>query len=163
MSVKETNLTTVTSSDISGQDFVRVLDGQTSRKQTVDSFVETLDPLLVTAGFFKGEAPTTTIEQRFIKAISFNYSVILTDSVILVDTTIGNLNISLPLAATFYDGIEFAGQQVTIKKTSTDNNKIVLLTTGSELIDGNTSVLMMGPELVSLTVISDGINWHIVG
>lgn len=153
MAIKEEDLVTITSTDFTGGDFVRVLDGDSSRKITLNSFTESLDPLLVAEGFIKS-VPSTDVA---IRTVTANTTLDAdTDQVILVDTTAGNITVTLPSANLMGTGT--AGVRYTVKKKSSDINKVTVVTSGGALIDGSAFVDIIGPVMGSVTFVSDSFN-----
>lgn len=72
-----------------------------------------------------------------------------------VDATSGSITVTLPLASTML------GKQYMIKKMDASANTVVVVRTGSDTIDGATSVTLTN-QYNSLTVISDGISkWNL--
>ena len=160
---KESSLVTVSETEIGAGDYVRVLDGNSSRKITCTDFADVMSPLLQTIGFLTASAPTSSTEFHKITKILTNYNVISTDSVILCNTSAGVLGVNLPTALSAWDATLGVGQHFTIKRTTTDLNKVTVTPSGIETIDGDTAYDLVGPNLVSISVVSDGTNWHIVG
>ena len=116
MSIKESNLISISNADFTASDFVRVLDGDTSRKITLQEFTESIDPLLLAEGFIKTAAANPAI-----RTVTTNATLDEdTDEIILVDTTAGNVTITLPAAPFLGDGS--TGKRYTIKKKTNDIN-----------------------------------------
>jgi len=158
-STKESNLVTVGTSDISGNDFVRVLDGDASRKMTLTAFGSSISPILTTLGFVSNANSEQSVA---VKIITTGYNVALTDRVILANTSGGALTVNLPSAASVWDAATSVSQQFTIKKTTTDINKVNILPAGIETIDGNTAYNLVGPTLPAITIVSNGSNWVVI-
>lgn len=88
--------------------------------------------------------------------ISSNYSpTICTDGLLEVDTTVGNVTITLPTAV----GVENC--PISIKKIVSANTMIVA-TTGGEEIDGDSSPISIVVKDESITVVSDSANWLVI-
>ncbi len=87
-----------------------------------------------------------------------NYTVLVTDNIVLMDSTSGNLIVTLPTAASF------GSNKVLRIKKIVNSNKIDINPNGSETIDGDTSVTLLGGgfPLPGLTLISDLSNWFVV-
>ena len=157
MALKEEDLVTITSTDFTSSDYVRVLDGDSSRKITLDSFVDSIDPLLLAEGFIK-TVPTTDVA---IRTVTANTTLDAdTDQIILVDTTAGNVTVTLPAANLMGDGA--LGTRYTIKKKTTDINKVTVATSGGATIDGSAFVDIIGPVMGSVTFVSDSFNLYTV-
>jgi len=84
------------------------------------------------------------------------YTITATDSVVTANATGGAFNITLPTA------IGVSGRQYTIKKTDASSNAVTVATTGAQVIDGSTT-LSLATQYQFVTVVSDGVNWSIVG
>jgi hypothetical protein len=74
--------------------------------------------------------------------------------VLLVDCTSGNRTINLPTAANNTDCF-------VIKKIDSTANTVIIDPSGTETVDGSTTA-SIGVQYVSLTLVSDGTNWHII-
>jgi hypothetical protein len=83
------------------------------------------------------------------------YTATATDSVLLVDSTSGNITINLPAAALS------TGQLLTVKKTVAANT-VTLDGSGSETIDGATT-LAMTAQWASRTIVCNGTAWFVLG
>lgn len=83
------------------------------------------------------------------------YTITANDTVILGDTTAGDVTITLPLASIA------SGYRFCIKKTDSSANDVFVVRSGSDTIDGSTS-LTIAVQYVSITVVSDGSNWFII-
>lgn len=89
---------------------------------------------------------------RDVSTVAVTGNLVITDDVVLGDTSGGNITLTLYAAGTQ------SGGQVVIKKINAANS-ITVDTTGAETIDGNPSHLLVG--LDSFTYVNDGSNWHI--
>lgn len=76
------------------------------------------------------------------------------DDVLLVDTTAGNLTITLPAASTH------RGHAFTVKKTVAANT-LTLDGAGAETIDG-AATLAWATQWTAYTVVSDGTAWYVL-
>ncbi len=163
-SKSESEFATVSEAEIAGNSFVRVLDGRASRKITCTNFADVMDPLLQSIGFLTNTSNLASItQQREILTKTANYTIALTNSVILCDTSSAAITITLPTAASAFTSLTTLGQQFTVKRITTDVNKVTIAPDGSESIDGHTQIDLVGPNLVNITFISDGTSWHVVG
>ncbi len=162
MSVKESDLVRVSETDIGANDYVRVLDGDSSRKITTTDFADVLNPLLVAIGFLNSTGSGAGLDFHKVVTITTNYSVLATDNLILANTTAGVVGVTLPTAASSWTASSLVGQSFTIKRITDDANKVTVTPPGAELIDGNTAFDLVGPNRTSITVISDGTNWHVI-
>jgi len=75
------------------------------------------------------------------------------DNVLLVDTSAGDVTLTLRLAANYRPG-----KPITIKKISADMNSVILVTTGGQLFDGIATGFQTEIYRESLTFASDGIS-----
>ena len=89
--------------------------------------------------------------------VTTNYTVTSDIGIILCDTTLGNLNVTLPSA------VAEAGRRIMVKKVSSDSNGALLQTVGGQFIDqagtGGTNLQVIND---SVTIVSDGLNWQVV-
>ena len=162
MAIKENNLVSILATDLSVSDNVRVLDGDQSRNISLQEFSEAMQPILESLGFVTtSDSPSGFSQIRNITTKTTSYTITLDDSVILCDTTSGNMTIALPTAASVYNATGGYGQQFTVKKITTDSNSVVITPVGADLLDGGTLTLA-GSSLESSTFISDGTNWWVV-
>lgn len=83
-----------------------------------------------------------------------NYSILSTDSVILIDTTAASRTVTLPTA------VGVAGKQYIIK-ISAGAKIAVIATTSSQTIDGGTTFSLPG-QYFGIQVVSDGSNWFVI-
>jgi hypothetical protein len=81
------------------------------------------------------------------------YTVTEADDVILANTAGSSFTITLFSALG-------AVKPITIKKTATANT-LTIATTSSQTIDGSTTVAITH-QYESITVVSDGSNWHVI-
>lgn len=84
-----------------------------------------------------------------------NYTVTTSDTVILADCTGGNVTVTLPLASSA------SGYRFCIKRTDGSANTVSIARSGSDTIDGSTS-LSISVQYVSITIVSNGSNWFII-
>lgn len=90
--------------------------------------------------------------KNIIKNISTNYSILRDDSILLVDTTLGNITLTLPQPS-FKSFID-------IKKI-VNTNKITINPNSTELIDGDSNLIITKINS-NVTLTSDGTNWYIL-
>lgn len=160
MSAKENQLVAITAADLTTNDFVRVLDNQASRRITVGNFTEALDPLLVDLGFIKSVDVVTTK----LLTVSGSYTMDGSVDIIACNTSVGDLTITLPLAAQAADISDSPVETkiFRIKKITGDINRVSIVPQGVSTIDGQTSIDIIGPELGYINIFSDGFNWYSV-
>lgn len=99
------------------------------------------------------KAPGVTYGKVVSKSASA--SVDTTTSVVLADSTDGNVTITLPAAATN------SGRIVTVIKTVAGNN-VVVDGNGSETINGSANVTM-DDQYDMVTVVCNGTAWFVIG
>ena len=83
-----------------------------------------------------------------------------THSTLLVNAS-GNVTVTLPTAASAYNGTDGIGRIYEIKKIDADANTVTIDGNGSETIDGGTTAVLIA-QYESITIQSDGSNWHII-
>lgn len=84
------------------------------------------------------------------------YAATMRDGVILGDATGGAFTVTLPTA------VGRAGKTFTVKRINSGGNAVTVGTTSSQTIDGSTTYALSS-QYASVTVVSDGANWHIIG
>jgi hypothetical protein len=84
-----------------------------------------------------------------------NYTIAGTDVVVFADATSGNVTITLPTASSN------SGYRFYIKRIDGSANSCSLSRSGSDTIDGQTSVTL-AQQYTSVTVISNGSAWYII-
>ena len=84
-----------------------------------------------------------------------DYTMTALNSLVLCDATSASLTITLPTA------VGIAGKYYTIKKIDITTNTVTVDGNGSETIDGETTQIIQQKN-VSITVVSNGINWLII-
>lgn len=102
---------------------------------------------------------TDPTELQEIWDILYNSSTDLTVDVagvvVLADAPAGQVSINLPAAGGNVD------RMITVKKIDSTSNGVVINPNGSETIDGSTTKTL-SVQYASLTIISDGDEWHIL-
>jgi len=89
-----------------------------------------------------------------IRTESSSYTIVDGDGTILVDTLSGNVTITMP-------SVLLANNYYNIKKIDTSGNKVIIVTPGSETIDGDAQVEIT-TQYESLQLITDGSNWFVI-
>lgn len=84
-----------------------------------------------------------------------NYTITGTDVVVFANATSGNVTITLPTASSN------AGYRFYIKRIDGSGNTCSIARSGSDTIDGQTSI-SLDIQYTSLTVVSDGGAWYII-
>jgi hypothetical protein len=87
----------------------------------------------VSGGYIKQLIPTQVATATFIDSGDSPYTVLTSDTVVMVDTTSGNVTVTLPLVSTV------DGQAILVKHID-GSNVVAILRSGSDIIDtdGNT-------------------------
>lgn len=98
--------------------------------------------------------PLFPSQGRNVVSTSTNLVLTTSNDYVLVDTTAGNIGITLPTTSTM------TGRRVTVKKTTSDVNTITVTPTGG-LIDG-AATHPFSSALGSRDFVSDGTNWAVV-
>lgn len=83
------------------------------------------------------------------------YTLTATDNSITADATGGAFNVTLPTA------VSIAGREYTIKRINNTANRVTIVTTSSQTIDGSTTYILYGQN-DAVKVKSNGANWIIV-
>ena len=116
--------------------------------------------------------PSITAPYSVIKTITSNYSIEVTDGLILADCTSGNITIDLTYALTSlalqdvtyaYLGTSYTNtfsKIVTIKKKDSSANTVTIDADGANTIDG-VATKVISTQYDKLTIQWDGTNWHI--
>lgn len=81
-----------------------------------------------------------------------NYTVVSTDSLILIDATSANVTVTLPTAA------NSTGAVYTVKKIDSSGNSVIVDGNGSETIDGAANATT-STQYASFTMQCDGTEW----
>lgn len=129
-----------------GTHFVRIPKG-------VDGTV-----LGVAAGVVGYGAPTSPA--TVVVRTAINYTVLVTDDIVLVDTSAGNRIVTLP-------AVSAATKPVTIKKITTDTNTMTIDPVGTDTVEGDAAgAVTLGGGRASFTLAPDvgaaTDNWSIV-
>ena len=89
------------------------------------------------------------------RAITASYTVVAKDEIIAVGTRTAVVTITLPTPTSNWDGKTYIIKDL----GGAELYPIVLATTGSETVDGRTSITL-GGALVTITIFTDGTNWY---
>jgi hypothetical protein len=91
-----------------------------------------------------------------VKFIAGNYSVLPSDSVVIVDTSTGNVSVNLPTAT-------LTGKRLVIMKETVDDNSVSVVCFGNDLIQGLASKTLSS-QWSKVVLESDGVsNWLDLG
>lgn len=96
---------------------------------------------------------------RDVKVVTADYNVLGGDRVILVDSTIGVININLPDISTDFDA--FKGIVFTVKKISSDSNYINVASLGALTIDGF-NIFSFNEVNASYSIICTGEGFNVI-
>jgi hypothetical protein len=98
---------------------------------------------------------SVALANTMVGPITSNYTA-AAGQVVLANTAAGGFTITLPAAALN------KGNQITIKKISTDGNTLTIAPTGADLLDGQT-LQSYSLSWTAVTFISDGVsNWYVI-
>lgn len=119
--------TTITAFDDvkEGQVFYTILDGNTVIEET--TYIKVRDSIYA--------------QRRAIQTLTTAYTIVIGDSVLMVDTSGGDVTITLPPASDAYAS-ESGGDRAhvfDVVKTSSDGNSLIVACDGSDTIDGSAS------------------------
>lgn len=156
MAVKESNLVVISEADFSASDYVRVLDGGSSRNITLTDFGDAISPILTALGF-GGVAGNINVVTT-----ASNYNITVANHTVICDTSGGAIGVNLPTTASAWTAASSESQMFTIKRKTTDTNKVTVTPSGVETIDGNTAYDLLGPSQSSISVVTDGTSWFVV-
>ena len=84
-----------------------------------------------------------------------DYTALITDEIILVDATAGNVTITLPAAASN------SGKEYIVKKTDNTSNIVIIDGNSTETIDGALTQTIQ-EQYGAYKIITDASNWYIV-
>ncbi len=95
------------------------------------------------------------IRANVITTTSASYTILATDYTIIGNATSNNIATTLPLASAI------PGRLLNFKKNDSSANTVTINRTGSDTIDGQTSVVLT-VQYQTVTIQSDGTNWNIL-
>ena len=155
----EVNLPKVTTFE-----WVRVLKDGASRIINKVNFVSDIASDLISYGFLTtASLPVSVSQIRPYREIVAGTTLLITDSVLGVDSTSGNIGVNLLLASEAYNTTTLAGQSFTIKNVSSDANKVTISSSGSDLIDGYASIELDSTDQPFITIMAISNNrWILV-
>ncbi len=148
---KESNLTAQTTMSVN--DFVRIVTNG-SRRITLGNMLASSVDELKDLGFI---TDIVDVRLRAITNISANYGLLITDDIVLTDCTSSDVDINLMLASSAYTSPD--GYVFTIKKIDSSANVININTAGSDLVDGEPTLQLIGSDRPYVHIVSDGSNW----
>jgi hypothetical protein len=112
------------------------------------SIAQTSNTLIISAS--AGSGGSKTVNQT-----TTDYTLLGTDDHLRVDAGLGPRTITLP------DAFALVGKVYTIKKVDSSANVVTIVTSLSQLIDGNPSE-PLAVQYESITLISNGVSWDII-
>ncbi len=148
---KEPNLTRNTS--LSTSDYIRIVSNGLSRLISVSDMVTSLASLLT----------TSLVAVNKYRLVTSSTIVTTSDEVVAVDSTSGNLAVTLPNAADAWTASNSTGQSFIIKKFAADANNVTISGTAGQTIDGDTTYVLSGVSRPFVRVQSTGSSWVIIG
>lgn len=159
MAKQESLLSTVTDFD-----FVRVLNDSASRKITKTNFGSAIKSTLIALGFITtDDLPVSVSQERVYREVTSNDALLSTDSVLGVDTALGDVTINLMTATSVWDAINKKGRFFTIKNVTDDTNKVIVNANGSDLIDGEAFIELDSLDFPYITLmVKDTTNWIVL-
>ena len=110
----------------------------------------TLNNVTISSGSISNVAITSNLVTK-----TANYSAAAGDETILANASTGNVTITLPTAASI------SGKVYIVKKIDSTANSVIIATTSSQTIDGNTTRTFTS-QYTGAQVQSDGSNWYIL-
>lgn len=143
-------------------DFIRTLLGQASRKTTKTDFVTEMTQLFIDAGFLTAaNLPVEVSQIRLYREESGNTNLVITDSVVGMESTSAGIGINLVSVASAFDVPTSKGQAFTISNIGTGGNLVSITTNGSDLINGQADIDIA--DGVSVTIFAKSItDWILI-
>jgi len=96
-----------------------------------------------------------SLDKLSVDSTSSSTTLDATNSVVLVDASGGAITITLPTA------VGITGKSYHIKKIDVSANNVTIDGSGSETIDGSTT-LVISAQYDAPYIVSDGANWHVI-
>jgi hypothetical protein len=96
-----------------------------------------------------------------VKSITGNYTAAWSDTVLLVNATVGNITITLPDSGFVASPKDEMGKLFYIKKVDASANTVTIDGYSAQTIDG-AATYVINTQYDSVTIVSDGSNYHIV-
>jgi hypothetical protein len=91
-----------------------------------------------------------------ITSVDVNYSILTSDQIVLCTSGTLGITVTLPTASSM------TGKQVTIKKIDSGDGGLTVEGNGVETVDGTLN-RVLASRYSFMTVLSDGVSWHIIG
>lgn len=147
---KESNLDTV--AQMADSDLVRVLIGGVPAKISLTNLATELDTILAAS------ASTSVV-----RSVTANAALTSADNTLLVDSTSGNLAVTMPQPSTVFDSSTNVSSRFTISQKVHNSNTVTISPFASEsMYDGaaQSSIVLSSGAAVSLE--TDGTDWIVV-
>lgn len=93
-----------------------------------------------------------------IRMVNASTTILDTDFTIEADASLGNIIITLPTAASQFDGITHSGTIYNVKKVDSTGNSVTLQPQGIDTIDELPNIVITAQD-VNITLQSDGTKW----
>jgi hypothetical protein len=98
-----------------------------------------------------------------IRTVAVSTGILVTDNVILADSSSGNISLTLPAPANAFDTTTNRSNSFTISQKIHGGNTVTITPNGSESIfDGAAQTSIILSSGASVTIVTDGTNWTIV-
>jgi hypothetical protein len=98
-----------------------------------------------------------------VRTVSASTGILVTDNVVLADSSSGNISLTLPAPTNAFDTTTNRSNSFTISQKIHGGNTVTILPNGSESIfDGVAQPSIVLSTGTSVTVVTDGTNWAIV-
>lgn len=152
LGTKEPNLNRSTS--LASGDLIRVVVGGISRTITASAFATAIQAFFGTDGATKK-----------IRSVSTSQSVLTDDEVLAMDASAASKSLVLPdcTGSEVWNATTSQGKLFTLKKDDNSANLVTINTTSSQTIDGDSSYVLSGSGRPWITVMSNGVEWKVVG
>lgn len=99
---------------------------------------------------------TNFLRTKEVNSSSSNTEILLENEYVLVDTSSGDVTVTLP------DAGSALGRTYTVKKTDNTSNQITIEPRGTSTIDQQSNLSLTGSSRPSAKLISDGQDWWVV-
>lgn len=146
-------------------DWFRTIQNGSSRRISLEDMLASSVDELEDLGFLTASTIGSGVQNKqVVTEVATTYTLLTTDSVVLVDVSGGDVTINLMAVADAWDSANSKGQVFTIKlDVASGGNKVILDANGSELIDGNATYELIGASLLFVSIITNGTSWRVIG
>lgn len=114
---------------------------------------------LIRGEFDNGWAGVNGAVREKVVTVTADYTVTISDNIILVDASAGNVIITLLTSASSYTSVGGLGQAIGITKIDSSAFTVTIVVTGGGNVGGDTSQIL-SLEQENLSFIADGTDWH---